>query len=46
MKIRDNETNRFGSAAFATEADLRRAGMFTQTPDSLLVGFWGKRPLW
>ena len=44
--MHDNETHRFGSAAFASEADFRRVGMLTQTPDSLLVGFHGKKPLW
>lgn len=46
MTFHDNETNRFGSAAFCVENDIRRAGMFTQTPDALLVGFMGKRPIW
>lgn len=36
----------FGSARFATEAEIRRAGMFRQTPDSLFLGFVGDRPLW
>lgn len=41
-----NEANRFGSAAFANAADIRRAGMFSQEPGSLLVGFFEGRPLW
>lgn len=39
------QDQRFGSAAFAAEQDLRRAGMFTQKPNSLLVGFHEKRPI-
>lgn len=46
MTTYDNESNRFGSAAFSTGDDLRRAGMLTQTPDSLLVGFHGNKPIW
>ena len=46
MGFHDNETNRFGSAGFATEQDLRRAGMFTQQSHSLLTGFMGTRPIW
>ncbi len=42
----DNEHNRFGSAAWAQKSDVRRAGMFTQKPNALFVGFLGKRPLW
>ncbi|NKB59157.1 MAG: TraM recognition domain-containing protein [Alphaproteobacteria bacterium] len=41
-----NEEHRFGSAKFASATDLARAGMFKQKPNSLLVGFWGNRPLW
>lgn len=40
------QDNRFGSAAFATEEDLRRAGMFAKFPNSLLVGFFGNHPLY
>lgn len=40
-----NEIDRFGSAAFADERDIAAAGMFKQQPNSLLIGFWGKRPL-
>ena len=36
----DNEEYRFGSAAFADQQDIRKAGMFTQHPHSLLVGFY------
>lgn len=36
----------FGSAAFAAGPEIARAGMFTQRPDSLLVGFFAGRPLW
>ena len=41
-----NEIDRFGSATFADFAELRFAGMFKQKPGSLLIGFFGKRPLW
>lgn len=41
-----NEQFRFGSAEFADERDLARAGMFDQSPNALLVGFFGSRPLW
>lgn len=41
-----NDKNRFGSAAFVTDADLKRAGLFDQKPDSLFLGFSGKRPIW
>tara|TARA_A100001391_G_scaffold153410_2_gene111239 strand:- start:13104 stop:14711 length:1608 start_codon:yes stop_codon:yes gene_type:complete len=46
MLCNDNEANRFGSAAFCDEEDLRRAGMFTQQPHSLLIGFMGRKPIW
>lgn len=42
----DNSTYRYGSADFATAQDIKRAGMFEQKPNSLLVGFMGKKPLW
>jgi type IV secretion system protein VirD4 len=42
----NSQDNRFGSAAFATEQDLRRASMFTKRPNSLLVGFHDKRALY
>ncbi len=42
----DNEYNRFGSAEFADIYDVAKAGMFKQKPNSLFVGFYGKRPLW
>lgn len=42
----ENEWNRFGSAGFADEDEIAKAGMFTQRPDSMFVGFMGKRPLW
>lgn len=41
-----NAENPFGSARFATEAEIRRAGMFQQTPNALFVGFYEGRPLW
>ncbi len=42
----DNADFRFGSAAFATEEDVRHAQLFTQQPNSLFIGFLGKRKLW
>ncbi|MDH5721907.1 MAG: type IV secretory system conjugative DNA transfer family protein [Alphaproteobacteria bacterium] len=42
----DNENNRFGSASFASEQDVRKAGMFDQHSNSLLIGFYGHRPVW
>jgi len=42
----NNASQPFGSARFAESSDLVSAGMFTQRPDSLLVGFWNGRPLW
>lgn len=45
MDFLDNESNRFGSAAFSEGADVRRAGLFEQKPGALLIGFWGKRPI-
>lgn len=41
-----NDTFRFGSARCASEADIARAGMFTQTPGSIFIGFFNGRPLW
>lgn len=46
MASHDNQHFRFGSASFAGTRDLRRAGMLTQKDQSLLVGFWGRRPIW
>lgn len=40
-----NQEQRFGSASFATDWDLKAGGMFEQRPNSLLVGFSGHRPL-
>ncbi len=42
----DNEDYRFGSAAFADQQDIKTACMFTKAPNSLLVGFYDRRPLW
>lgn len=41
-----NEHFRYGSADFANSFDLRRAGMFRQSPTSLFVGFFEGKPLW
>lgn len=45
MDFLDNEANRFGSAGFSGEVDLRRAGLFERRAGSLLIGFAGKRPI-
>ena len=42
----NNAASPFGSARFADTAEIRRAGMFRQNPDSLLLGFERDRPLW
>lgn len=41
-----NEEFRFGSAGFADSSDLRRAGFYQQQPNSLMLGFDGKRPIY
>lgn len=46
MNAFDNEHNRFGSARFASRAEIAAAGLFRQTPTSLFMGFWGGKPLW
>lgn len=38
-----NEEFRFGSARWATEADIEDAGLFNRS--GLQIGFWGDRPL-
>ncbi len=45
MPFEHNEHFRFGSAGFSSATDAERAGMFTRTPDSLLLAFMGERPL-
>ena len=40
-----NEQNRFGSAGFCTESQIKRAGLFEQQAGSLFVGFCGLRPM-
>lgn len=42
----DNSANRFGSADFCTEEEIAAAGYFRCTPDAVLIGFFGDRPLW
>jgi len=42
----DNESQRFGSARFATEQEAEAAGMFRKTPDSLFVGSLNGRKLY
>ena len=42
----DNEYHRFGSARFAEEDEVARAGLFRKTPRSILIGFLGQRPLY
>ena len=41
-----NSIDRFGSSAFCDEAEIAAAGYFRRTPDSVLIGFFGSRPLW
>lgn len=45
MSYPNNEINRFGSAAFANEEDVSRAGMFQRGPNSLFLGFVDGRPI-
>lgn len=40
-----NQEYRYGSAAFATEHQIAKAGMFKQHPNSVLVGFHGRKPI-
>lgn len=46
----DREAYRFGSAAFATEAEIEAAGLFTYTPDAVYAGLFegarGLRVIW
>ena len=42
----ESEDQRFGSARFASEHNIAAAGMFEETEDSLLVGFYGDYPIW
>lgn len=42
----DNEDYRFGSAGFAEDGELSRAGFFGHSGNSLLIGFAGKRPIY
>ncbi len=44
--MHDNEIDRFGSAAFADQRDIARAGLLKQMPHSLFIGFFHGRPLW
>ncbi len=39
-----NEEYRFGSAGWASKAEMRRAGLFT--PKGLQIGFWDKKPVY
>ncbi len=41
----DNSNHPYGSARFAASQELARAGLYKQTPDSVLVGFHGRRKL-
>ena len=43
--MNDNAHRRFGSASFATYRDIKKAGMFDQQDNSLLVGFHGKKKI-
>lgn len=44
--VKRNETFRFGSADFATDGDLRAAGMFEHAAQSIFVGFHGGQALY
>ena len=46
MRQAHNEHFRFGSADFANGYDIGAAGMFTQSPTSLFLGFFEGKPLW
>ncbi|MEO1193308.1 MAG: type IV secretory system conjugative DNA transfer family protein [Pseudomonadota bacterium] len=41
-----NDRFRFGSAAFATEKDIKAAGLFRRSPHAIFLGFSGGKPLW
>lgn len=45
MAVHDDHT-RFGSARFASRAEIARAGMFRQRPESLFCGYVDGKPLW
>lgn len=42
----DNARFRFGSAGFATAHDFAQTHMLDQNPDSLMIGFFGSKPIW
>lgn len=42
----DNSEYRYGSAAFASKAELAKANMFSKKENSLLVGFHRKQPIY
>lgn len=44
--ISANSINRYGSANFATPFEIAKADMFKQTPDSLFIGFCGRRRIY
>lgn len=46
MSLRNNETLRFGSAETSSEREIAQAGLFNQQENSLLVGFFGDKPIW
>ena len=41
-----NDIDRFGSAAFVTEAELKKKGFFKRTPTSIYIGEFNGRALW
>ena len=45
MSYHDDLT-RFGSARFASRAEIARAKMFRQKPDSIFCGYFAGKPLW
>ncbi|MEM0928050.1 MAG: type IV secretory system conjugative DNA transfer family protein [Pseudomonadota bacterium] len=46
MDFSDNELNRFGSAGFSDEYDLRRAGMLKASPKAVFLGFTERQAVW
>lgn len=49
MRVRKktlNEEHRHGFSRWATDDELQRARMFTRKPDSVFLGFYGRRPVY
>lgn len=41
----DNEADRFGSAGFSSQQDVRKAGLIRENPGGIFIGFRGKHPM-